>query len=1377
MDKKLIVTLRTPEDTQVVRDTGCTLLAEYPDSLLVRCTEAQRGTLQQAGLEVTELGQPAIRISGASFALSDALEADKAAPIAPDPNRTAYYLVQLVGPAKGEWLGQVGALGGAIHGNLPGFTLLVGILPARLAELQQEPWVEAITPYRPAMKVSHRLRPGVSREFSTTDLATVELAGEEPDAREQVEISIFPGESTATVAAQVRAGGGFVLAETLQSVVAVVPPRVITDLANEEGVQAILPHKFPEFTNDRAAEVMDAPVDGIFAGLTLRGTDQIVAVADSGLDTGDATMVHADFSGRVVSIVSWPNQMGFASNDPPPHDDGAQDANSGHGTHVAGSVLSNGAEATAASFATVPQGIAPEARLYFQAVEQHVNWKTVAQLIADGFSPADIPPWWPPDAIGLHGLPPNLNDLFNPAYTTGARIHTNSWGASLMGLYDASSHQVDEFMWNHRDMLILFAAGNEGVDLNGDGVIDEDSINTPSTAKNCLTVGASENNRRHGSVPTPGLDADWDNLIDPGTGQHPWPQLGAAGHVSDNVDGMAAFSSRGPTDDGRIKPDVVAPGTNVLSTRSSVVGPDPLYGDLAATDPLHGLYCWSGGTSMSTPLVAGAAALIRQHLVQQRGHFQDGVKPSGALVKAFLINGAESISPGQFLADAVGHPPIPASDEIPAEPNNVDGFGRANLRETLIPGRLGMTLFADEPDYAVESGQTRTFEVHVVDTGEPLKVTLVWTDAPGPVNMGGLENKLYLRVRDPGGAIEDGDTTPYPNVTNNVQQVVIAAPAAGAYEIEVRGVSVTEQAPGASPGTNPRQDFALVVSNGMGLSLQPVSIAQAIDTTGSMDYFGYMDPAKERATQLVDFMRINDKVSVTEFSKRPGVPNDARTPYPLRLLGSFAPDWTDAHTAIGGLYSDGRTPIGAGLQEAWNQLSAEPSTRPRAIVLLSDGLNNESPDPFTVLLGIPADVPIFTIALGPAGSETTLRNIADSRPNGGYYTVESDEDVHKLHEIYAQVQALAAGDALVGFASAYAESGSETDHKMSIEHGVKEVTFALSWDPGPGVERMELLVCGPDGKWYDASEAATVERRGTSHHLVRVAVPQPGVWGLKIKNYGSSSPVKYTLSGAVHAPLRLMAGVPKVGEKHLMLVARLRLGDKVWDDARVIARATMPTLSRKVILEEYGDEIRELQLPETVYEEGLSEDQILNLKLAVFAQKFRSKDGGLYDPETFEVEMAPQGDGTWAMELPIAAPGNVGVEILAQGEIEGLPWERRVTQSAYVPEPTAPVRKLYIEDILVRRNKLWGYTIIGARVLHTDGTPAMPRDGVTVSMVLTQGARRVKSGDLLYYRRGGYYLWRLALKRAGVKPGQATVMVQAKLKGVVAATASRSIRL
>ncbi|GII85086.1 hypothetical protein Ssi03_30760 [Sphaerisporangium siamense] len=793
MSTTVLVTLRSNDEDGAVRATGVEVLARYPNSMLVRGSGAQVRGVERLGVETTTLGEQEVFTNGNSFSFTDAVLADASAPVEPPPDRTAYYLVRLAGPPAPEWLAELRALGAAVHDSLAGFTLLAGMPVARVAELRDKPWVDGVTPYRPAMKVSPEVRRRDGGTLGVAALAAMDGEDGDGDRRRMVEVSVFPGESLREVSGAVREAGGSVLWSTDRTLVASVRAGDLAALAGVRGVQAVLPHVFPRELNDRARTVMRVPPDNVFSGHRLTGADQIVAVADSGLDTGDPATVHPDVRGRVAGIVSWPARAVLApfTHDAPGHDDGPADRDSGHGTHVTGSVLGDGRAAASLGDPTVPAGVAPEARVFFQAIGQRLAWKSAAEL---GDPPDEE---WPPPATGLYGLPDDLSVLFRQAYEAGARIHTNSWGAATAGAYPDKARVLDDFIWNNPDMLILFAAGNEGADRDADGVIDQTSVGSPATAKNCLAVGAGENDRPAGSRPRPGRDVTWDRIRDR-NGALRWPRLAAAGHVSDNADGMAAFSSRGPAAGGRIKPDVVAPGTNILSLLSSVLPADaePLWGRVAQGEALRPFYCWSGGTSMATPLVAGAAALVRQHLVHERRH-----EPSAALLKAFLVNGAVPMA-GQFPG------------EVPSGPNMVSGFGRVDVARSVTPRPENWTLFADDPAEAVRTGEGRLYRLEGVDPGLPLAVTLVWTDAPSLNGNGGLVNELYLRVALPGGGVAAGDVSPFPHPVNNVQRIVVGAPAEGPYVIQVFGASVTRNARRAALTTDARQDFALVASNG-----------------------------------------------------------------------------------------------------------------------------------------------------------------------------------------------------------------------------------------------------------------------------------------------------------------------------------------------------------------------------------------------------------------------------------------------------------------------------------------------------------------------------------------------------------------------------------
>ncbi len=445
-------------------------------------------------------------------------------------------------------------------------------------------------------------------------------------------------------------------------------------------------------------------VNDVHNALGMTGTGQTVAVADTGLDTGVDNPgvngdLHLDFDNRTTFF----NYHGSSPND-----------FNGHGTHVTGTLAGNGAN----TFQY--RGMAPDASIVFQGLGDDAGTTSIF-------------------------LPANLSTLFDDAKNNNAWIHNNSWGAGGNYTYSIRSQQVDSYMWSNPNFLVVFAAGNDG---SGAG-----TVTTPGTAKNCITVGASENLR---------------------------PEKGS---LADNPDQLASFSSRGLTADGRIKPDLVVPGTWVLSTLSSLAPGGFGWGSFDA----H--YAYNGGTSMATPAVSGMAALVRQAYVDSVQ-----ITPSAALIKATLINGTEN------LDDAAGTGPIPNADE---------GWGRANLKQALIPDAPTVIRFRDNTT-GLNQGEQISYPVQVVDTSVPLRFTLVWTDfASTLAASANLVNDINMVVTDPNGNQLNGNdfSAPFDDTTdaiNNVEGVFVTNPVLGVY-------TITLSAPTVPQGPQP---FALVFSGG-----------------------------------------------------------------------------------------------------------------------------------------------------------------------------------------------------------------------------------------------------------------------------------------------------------------------------------------------------------------------------------------------------------------------------------------------------------------------------------------------------------------------------------------------------------------------------------
>ena len=247
--------------------------------------------------------------------------------------------------------------------------------------------------------------------------------------------------------------------------------------------------------------------------------------------------------------------------------------------------------------------------------------------------------------------------------------------------------------------------------------------------------------------------------------------------MADDPNEIVAFSSRGPTKDNRFKPDVVAPGTFVLSTRSTMIAPN---NTAWAAFPASKLYFFMGGTSMATPLVSGAVAVLREYLRTQKKISN----PSAALLKAALIAGATRLA-GYGPAGAVV--------------DNDQGYGRVNLDGVIAPQAPATSRFT-EVRPGLKTGQLSSRKLTLKSNRRPLRIVLAWSDSPGAT----LVNNLNLIVTAPDGRKFVGNQRRNGPLTldgtNNVELVHIAKPAAGVWTVDVVGSNVAR-----GP-----QEFALV---------------------------------------------------------------------------------------------------------------------------------------------------------------------------------------------------------------------------------------------------------------------------------------------------------------------------------------------------------------------------------------------------------------------------------------------------------------------------------------------------------------------------------------------------------------------------------------
>ena len=681
-------------------------------------------------------------------------------------------LVQFIGPPKDAWLARLRATGARIVTYQAENAYVVhaaGSAVDRLADLVgTDTAVRAVIPLSAADKIE-------GKAAATARYAVSTVAGDDgAQARSEA------GTAAPTVGAPATIG-----AQRIQYLA--LAPDEVDELARDPAVVAIERDVLPAPSDERTSQIVAGNLNafaqpsgpGYLAWHDANFADPLgvtIDFTDSGLDSGATPPDHPDF--HELGLASNPDRLAYGTDytGPPPSgpdlDTDSRDC-SGHGTNVAsiGAGYNNGAGAANqdAGGYRYGLGVAPRAAIGVSKVFQSCS-------TYDG-----------PDAGGApdhaFSLAPGttFSNIAAAAYAGGARISNNSWGSTALGSYTTSAAQYDQLVRDavpgtggNQQMVEVFSAGNGGEEGYG-------SVETPGTAKNVITVGASEGVRASGT--------DGCGTTDPG---------------ADAADDIADFSSRGPTDDGRLKPDLVAPGTHVTGAR-----------------PVHGRYDGSGtcnsvfasttyslvsGTSQAAPQVAGAAALVRDWYER---NVPGGAAPSPAMTKALLINGAADLAGGE---NGKG-------DTVAGGPNADQGWGRVNLGTTFSsPPRE----FYDQlpGDVLTNPGQTVVRAYNVQDGSRPVKVTAVWTDPPGPLTGNAFVNNLDLEVVAGGQAFRGNvfagsysRTGGAADPRNNVESVYLPPGNSGRFSVTVRATALGgDGLPGSGDASD--QDFALVVSNG-----------------------------------------------------------------------------------------------------------------------------------------------------------------------------------------------------------------------------------------------------------------------------------------------------------------------------------------------------------------------------------------------------------------------------------------------------------------------------------------------------------------------------------------------------------------------------------
>jgi uncharacterized membrane protein/subtilisin family serine protease len=672
------------------------------------------------------------------------------------------------------------------------------------------------------------------------------------------------------------------------------------------------------------------------------------------------------------------------------------------------------------------------------------------------------------------------------ASRSGATISSNSWGAGYFGAYDATcraydlhTRDSDGGIAGDQPMVFSFSAGNYGAYGAG-------TVNPPATAKNVITVGA--------------------------TGNDKW------GASSNSVMG---FSARGPTNDGRLKPDVVMPGHQVVAAQSNDGSSNSGW-----SKPSDGKnsYVYASGTSMSAPGVSGAAAVLTQYLVEEK----DMDDPSPAMIKASLINGARPLTGYEY-------------------PGNRQGWGTVDLVHTLFEDD-SYRIYRDDQSIGLdtESGEDTASYWFMVGSDQPLKITLVWTDMGGASGTGkALINDLDLEVIAPDGTRYAGnlftsgqsvpDETFYQDRLNPVEGFLLTSPAQGIWTVNVKCFN-------APSGP---QDFALVASGNVQkghIDLVPSVVSatpQGLEEFGTARLTTTIKNLGNRAIDVFDYLveQVDPDGVTTELASANHSDLGAglmtqmgwdftgkRGTHKLRITldpDDLLPESNETNNVIELEYFFKGYDVRVSTAES--QLQTDPSVPVDFAVTLRNRGNVAD----TIDVAISSAPPGWTASIASetyslAAGESTSITVAVAPPGNATAGEKADITVTSTSqgntEKTGSITLRTVVNQIFGL-----ELSAPVDHLELLPGAEGEFTLRIN-NPGNGVDRYEILIPSgiAQGWWGSIPEAyVTLDARSQGDAVFLLAAPAPSLAGssleftLRVKSTKSDMEVPVTLSAEV----------------------------------------------------------------------------------------------------------------------------------------------------------------------------------------------------------------------------------------------------------------------